>query len=347
MKKIKTAILGFGLSGKILNGQLIAALEDFQVAKVFTSRADEVAALFPEAECISDAFDAINDSSIDLIVNCAPNEFHYSYSLAALESGKHVLVEKPFVNNLEDGEKLIAAAKKAGRFISVFHNRRWDSDFLTIKKILEENELGKIKQFESYFDRFRPHLTEGQWREKSGAGAGVLFDLGPHLIDQALELFGRPESLFADLESQKGHGVNDYFHIVLSYSEMRVILHACTFSGVSPRFKVLGSEGNFIKYGMDPQEAWLRAGKSPLENGFGLEKEEIYADLYRFNDKEALVEKRKSEKGNYLEFYKSLAKAILENDESLLPVTASSSLQSIELIEKAFLSSKEGRRIEL
>ena len=347
MKKIKTAILGFGLSGKILNGQLIAALEDFQVAKVFTSRADEVAALFPEAECISDAFDAINDPSIDLIVNCVPNEFHFSYSLAALEAGKHVVVEKPFVNNVEDGEKLILAAKKADRFLSIFHNRRWDSDFLTVKNMIGAGELGELKQFESYFDRFRPTLTEGQWREKAGPGAGVLFDLGPHLIDQALDLFGRPESLTADIESQKGHGVDDFFHLVLKYKDMRVILHACTFSGVSPRFKILGSEGNYIKYGMDPQEALLRAGVSPLEDNFGLEKEEIYGDLYLFKDKEALVDKRPSEKGNYLKFYKAIARAIQENDESLLPVTAKSSLQSIELIEKAFLSSKEGRRIDL
>ncbi|MEC9282063.1 MAG: Gfo/Idh/MocA family oxidoreductase, partial [Bdellovibrionota bacterium] len=290
MKKINTAILGFGLSGKILNGQLIAALEDFNVTKVLTSRTEEVASLFPGAICISDVKEAIDDSNIDLIINCAPNEFHFSYSLAALEAGKHVVVEKPFVNNMEDGEKLILAAQKANRFLSVFHNRRWDSDFLTVKKMIEAGELGEIKQFESYFDRFRPTLTEGQWREKAGPGAGVLFDLGPHLIDQALNLFGRPESLIADVESQKGHGVDDYFHLVLKYKDMRVILHACTFSGVSPRFKILGSEGNYIKYGMDPQEASLRAAVSPLEENFGLEKEEIYGDLYRFKDKEALVD---------------------------------------------------------
>lgn len=211
MKKFKVGLIGFGLSGKVFHAPLMKAHGGYEIELVSTSRADEVRALLPQAKVTKDPKEIIQHKDLDLIVNCAPNQFHYSYSAAALDAGKNVVVEKPFANSVDEGKKLISLAESAGKTLSVFHNRRWDSDFLTAQKLILSGTLGEIKQFESHMDRWRPAFRVERWREQALAGSGLFYDLGSHLIDQALSLFGEPEYVAADIAVQKqGGSADDY-----------------------------------------------------------------------------------------------------------------------------------------
>lgn len=353
MKKLKVGLIGFGLSGRTFHSPLLLADTGFEVAAVSSRRIDEVKSVFPQAQVFEEAEALIHMSGLDLVINTAPNDLHYSLTKMALEAGRHVVVEKPFVNSSAEGRELIALAKQKSVALTVFQNRRWDSDFLTIKKLISENRLGQIKQFESHFDRWRPEVRVERWREKSGAGTGILYDLGSHLIDQALNLFGEPDSLQADVVAQKTEAAtDDYFHVVLNYGSMRVILHSTSFADSTPRFQVFGDHATFTKYGLDPQEAQMREGLSPRDLEFGREEPENFGIVIEPGAGEA--EAIESSVGQYSEFYRLLREHIMslrENPASApakpLPVEPSEALRVIELIELAHESSKSGRRISL
>lgn len=329
MQKIKTGIIGFGLAGKNFHAPLVKACDEFELTTVLSSRESEVQG-FDKSLTVVSSIEELLSSDVDLIINAAPNDFHYSFTKAALLKGKHVLLEKPFCNSVEEGKELIDLAKEKNLILSVFHNRRFDSDYLTIKKLIESGELGDIKQFEAHFDRYAPNL-KNNWREEPGDGGGILMDLGSHLLDQALDLFGNPESVIKDTAGQRpGAQVNDYFHLILKYGEMRVILHGTSLSNHSPRYQIIGTKGRFIKYGLDVQEGQLRSGTVlPGNPNFGIEEESQWGELTIYPSLEQ--KKIESEIGNYLELYQNLAEAIREGKERLV-VRPEQALKVVELL---------------
>jgi scyllo-inositol 2-dehydrogenase (NADP+) len=341
--KIKVGMIGFGLSGKVFHAPLLKAHESYDVQMVSSSRATEINSIFPHAEVVNDAQIVIKNKDLDLIVNCAPNNFHFSFSAAALECGKHVVVEKPFVNTVEEGQTLIELARRNKKVVTAFHNRRWDADFLTVRKLIEVGTLGKIKQFESHMDRWRPTLRAERWREQAIEGSGLFYDLGSHLIDQTLTLFGMPDRLIADVQIQKENGVtDDYFHVVLHYGEMRAILHSSSFAPTTPRFQIFGDQGSFIKHGTDPQEEQLKQGLSPNDRSFGVDANDGISTNHLSNQSQKIV----SEKGRYLTFYDELY-ACLASENGKPPVEPTDALRTIQIIELARESSRLGAVVAL
>jgi len=348
MHKLNVGLIGYGLSGKTIHAPLISASEDFELRKVYTSRSEELKARVPSAEAVQDLNEIFADPQIDLVAVCGPNEFHFEQVKLALECGKHVVVEKPFVPTLKQAEQLIELADKKEKMITVFQNRRWDCDYLAVKELLAKGALGEIKEFKSHFDRWRPENSQAKWRENPGVATGVFYDLAPHLIDQCLGLFGTPESIFADLEDQKNNsGVNNYFHVILKYKKMRAILHGTSFSMNTLRYSILGDKGNYSKHYMDPQCSMLESGVSPNSEGYGIEDAKNSGSLTKFLNGEFVSKTLASPKGDYISFYKKTANAIRANDPSLLPVSAKSALNLMKLIESCLLSSSERRWVDL
>jgi scyllo-inositol 2-dehydrogenase (NADP+) len=339
MNRIRVGIIGFGLSGRYFHAPLLLAHPGFSIKMVSTSREQEAKALVPDVQVVGDPSTLTRNPDIDLIVNCAPNTFHFSYSAEALETGKHVVIEKPFVTTVAEGERLIELAARSNRVVSVFHNRRWDSDFLTVKKLIGSRRLGNIKHFESHMDRWRPQCRAHRWREQPREGSGVFYDLGPHLIDQALVLFGMPERLMADIQCQRAGGAtDDYFHLTLYYGSTRVLLQSSSFSSTSPRYQVFGDLGTFMKFGLDPQESQLKQGLSPSDHDFGREPERDFGILT--NPDTGVSQPVSSERGHYLAFYDQLYESLTQQRSAA--VSAEEALRSIRLIELALCSSRTG-----
>jgi scyllo-inositol 2-dehydrogenase (NADP+) len=273
---------------------------------------------------------------IDLVVISSPNRTHFPLAEAALRAGKHVVIDKPFTVSLEEADALIALAADRGRMLTIFHNRRWDGDFLTVRKMLPR--LGTLRLYEAHWDRFRREIRPG-WKDAADGGAGMLNDLGPHLIDQALVLFGMPEALSADILAQReGAAVDDYFALTFHYGAMRVVLGASTLvMDPRPRFALHGTDGSFVKYGLDPQEAALKAGADP--RAVGADAAENFGTLTT----EAGAERVPTEAGRYLAFYEGVVAAI--RDGAPPPVDPADAREGLRLIELARRSSDEGRRI--
>lgn len=341
-KRIKTAIIGYGFSAKTFQIPFITTLPEFELTAISTSQADEVNSAFPDVTHYASATSMIEDADAELVIITAPNHVHFELAKLALESGKHVVIEKPFVTRIEDGEALIEIAKKHNRVLSIYHNRRWDGDFLTLKKLIEDEKLGDIKHFESHYDRFRPQVRQ-RWREQTTDGGGILFDLGSHLIDQALELFGLPDYVSAECKRRRKNSTNvDYFHVILHYPEHLAILHGDMFdAGPNRRFAVKGTLGNYEKCGFDPQEARLISGALPITPNWSEETQEGYGTLYR----EGLAETVKTELGAYQDYFKQLAKSIQDSLEP--PVKPEEALQVIRLIELAMESSRLGKKLSV
>jgi scyllo-inositol 2-dehydrogenase (NADP+) len=348
VQTINVGIIGFGLSGKVFHSSLIRFNKDYHIKKIFSSRKEEINRFLPGIEVVTEVDDIFEDKNIDLIVICGPNSTHFDHCKRALIKGKHVVVEKPFVTSSTDGKELILIANKKGKLLSVFHNRRWDSDFLTIVDLIKSERLGEIKQFESNFDRWRPHIRADRWKESPGNGTGILFDLGSHLIDQALCVFGRPDSILGDVVDQKGNqGVDDYFHLILKYNNMRVILHSTSFSRETPRFQVFGKKGTFIKYGFDPQESSLVKEEDPGSENFGEESSDSFGKLTLHYNESSVSETYPSLQGCYNSFYREIAKAIKSENLDLNPVSPESALNVIKLIEAIKISSQEKKWVDL
>jgi predicted dehydrogenase len=265
------ALIGFGLAGRAFHAPLIAACEGLTLHTIATTQGEAAAARYPAAR-VATVDEVMADPAIDLVVIATPNDTHAPLARAALEGGKAVVVDKPFTITVEDAEALTALARRKGRLLSVFHNRRWDADFMAIRQLLAEDRLGAIVRVESRFDRFRPEVQD-RWRERDEPGAGVWFDLGPHLIDQALQLFGPPLAITCDLQAQRrGATAPDYAHAVLRYERLRVVLHADMLTAASDlRFAVHGERASFLKEGMDAQEAQMSAGLAPGAPGWGVD----------------------------------------------------------------------------
>ncbi|MCG6201375.1 oxidoreductase [Psychromonas antarctica] len=341
-RMIKTAIVGYGFSAKTFHLPFVDALPEFEVSAISSSQAQVVKQDWPNAAHYFTAEQMLQNSDAQLVIITAPNDVHFSLAKLALENNKHVILEKPFVTKIADGEALIALAKEKGLILSVYHNRRWDGDFLTVKKLIAENKLGGIKHFESHFDRFRPTVLQ-RWRESSQDGGGILFDLGPHLIDQALQLFGLPEAITAQCEMMREGSTNiDYFNLTLHYPDKLALLNASLFcAGPNLRFNIQGDLGSYRKLGLDPQEQKLKAGILPNTVDWGQEQQEQYGHLYFAESEQPLV----SECGGYQHFYLQMADAI--HCGSQPPVSAEDALWNIRLIELAMESSRLGKKMKV
>ncbi|MNJ29430.1 oxidoreductase [Paenibacillus bouchesdurhonensis] len=343
---IQVGLIGFGLSGSVFHAPLIDRTEGLKLAAVVSSQPDKVKESYRDAKVYRDIEALLNDQNIQVVVISSPNLTHYEYATQALEAGKHVVVEKPFTNSSEEAERLIALAKEKKLLLTVYHNRRWDNDFLTIRRLLETGVLGNVSYYEAHFDRFRPEVT-GRWREQDLPGSGMLYDLGSHLIDQALTLFGKPNTVWADLRKERRGGkVTDYFHLVLGYSNLRVVLHAGSLvREQGPRFILHGDRGSFIKHGFDPQEAQLRKGLGPDAEDWGRDTAANYGKLTTDIGGLAVSGTVDTLIGGYEMFYRKLADAILHGQAS--PVLAEDARDVIRIIELAMDSHSKGRVLTL
>jgi scyllo-inositol 2-dehydrogenase (NADP+) len=341
MRTISTGLIGYGTAGSVFHAPLIAAAEGLHLDAIASRRHEDIARDFPESRAFATPQDLIDAPGIELVVIATPNTTHADLARRALEAGKHVVVDKPFTLDTAEADALIALAERQGRLLGVFQNRRWDGDFLTVKRFIEEGQLGEIFHYEAHFDRFRPEIKAG-WREQPVPGSGVLYDLGAHLIDQAVHLFGMPEAICADVMAQRAQAtVPDYFHLVLHYGRKRVVLHASTLvREPGPRYLVHGDAGSFAKFGIDGQEAALKAGMRPAGKDWGRDRPEYFA---RFVDNEGLEQIVETLPGRYPDFYAGVARAISEG--SPLPVTAREARDTIALIEAALLSAAEKRTV--
>ena len=338
---IRVGLIGYGLAGASFHAPLIGAIDTFELAAVVTSRADAVAAAVPGARCLPDVAALLADPGIALVVIAAPDAQHAPLARAALLAGKHVVIDKPFVIDPADGSDLVALAEARGLLLSVFHNRRWDGDFLTVRRVLDEATLGGIALAELRWDRFRPAIKPG-WRET--AGAGLLNDLGPHLIDQAVQLFGLPDAVTGDLAVQRDRAaVEDYFEATLHYAARRVIVSAATLvAQPRPRFALHGTGGSFVKYGIDPQEAVLRGGGSPCDPGYG---EDAAEDFGTLTLADGSTRNLPSVRGDWRRYYTGVAAAI--RDGGPPPVTAGEALAVIELVALVRRSAVERRTLAI
>ncbi|MFT3905371.1 MAG: Gfo/Idh/MocA family oxidoreductase [Steroidobacteraceae bacterium] len=340
---LRVALVGFGLSGRILHAPLIRAA-GLVVGGVVSRRRDEVAALLPDA-CCHDTLPALLAAAApELVVVCSPNHLHREHCLQALAAGCHVIVEKPMTRDVREADELIAAARAARRELMVFHNRRWDSDLLALRALLQAGRLGELQALQLRWDRFRPERVE-RWREQPQCGGGVLNDLGAHLLDQVLYLLGPPQRLWADVFAQRaGATVDDGFDLHMQCGAVRVTLGVSSMA-VDPglRIRALGSAASFTSGVPDVQEAQLRAGLDPLSPAFGVPAVEDAGRLRRRDaaQSEALPLPR----GEWLQFYRQAVACIVRGGPA--PVSGVEGRKVMQLIEAARRSSQSGCRVEL
>lgn len=341
---LNVALLGYGYAGRVFHAPLIGATDGLFLHTV-VSRQGAANGELPGTRWVADRAQALADPDIDAVVIATPNDTHAALAREALAAGKHVLVDKPFAVSAAQARDVLAAASHAGRVASVFQNRRWDADFLTVRRLVEAGELGRIAEFHSHFDRFRPQVR-ARWREDDAPGAGLWFDLGPHLLDQALQLFGTPLALQADIAAQRQHARgDDWFHVVLHYPRTRAVLHAGSLvADARLRFAVHGERGSFLKQGLDTQEDALRAGHRPGEPDWGLDPQD--GRLTRVDaDGRTTVATVASERGDYRRCYAQWRDAMAGSAPP--PVSAPQALQLMELLELAVRSAKRGQRLEV
>ncbi|KEI98110.1 oxidoreductase [Clostridium botulinum A2B3 87] len=349
-KVINIGLIGYGSAGRIFHAPMIASLEGLNLYKVYETREENINALrklFENALVTNNVDEILEDENIELVIIATPNSIHYTLAKKALEKGKNVVLEKPFTVNTKEADELIKLAKNKNKLLTVHHNRRWDSDFRTVKKVIENNLLGEIVEYEAHFDRFRNYLKENSWKEKNHAGSGILYDLGSHLIDQAQCLFGLPKEIFADLRIQRENSnIIDNFEVILNYDKLKVTLKAgMLVRKKGPHFIVLGTKGSFIKYGMDIQEENLKNGLIPKDfNDWGKEPETLWGKINTEVNELHMDGKIESELGDYRSFYKNVYLSILGEEElEVKPIQARNTIRIIELAQK---SSEEKRWIK-
>ncbi|WP_165460892.1 oxidoreductase [Atlantibacter sp.] len=334
---IRVGLIGYGYASKTFHAPLIAGTPGMTLAAVSSSDASKVHADWPNVSVVSDPKQLFSDPSLDLIVIPTPNDTHFPLARAAMEAGKHVVVDKPFTVTLSQARELEAMAKSRGLVLSVFHNRRWDSDFLTLKGLIAEGKLGEISYFESHFDRYRPQVRN-RWREQAGPGSGIWYDLGPHLIDQALVLFGVPVSITVDMAQLRPDAkTTDYFHAVLTYPQRRVVLHSTMLAAAeSARYIVHGTRGSYVKFGLDPQEDRLKNGERLPQEDWGYDMRDGVLTLASGDelDTQTLM----TVPGNYPAYYAAIRDAL--NGQGENPVPASQAIRVMELIELGIESAK-------
>jgi predicted dehydrogenase len=338
---LRVALLGYGYAGKTLHAPLIRATAGLELAAVGSSDAAKVHADLPGL-AVGAAREVAVQSDVDLVVVATPNDTHHDLASRALAAGKHVVVDKPFTVTQGEARDLVERSEAAGRLLSVFHNARWNADFLTVRRLIADGRLGQIVHFESHYDRYRPEVRS-RWRERAGPGSGIWYDLGAHLVDQALQLFGPPLAVQADLAMQRrGAEAVDYFHVVLRYDRTRVILHGSNLvAGGSPRFVIHGDKASYVKYGVDPQEAALQRGEHPGSPGWGHDPRP--GVFYVPDGFGTIEEPAPTVPGDWGAYYAGVRDAVLQRGPN--PVPASDALAVMRVLLHA--ASSADRRCEL
>ncbi|GAA5785321.1 oxidoreductase [Chitiniphilus shinanonensis] len=343
-KPLRVGLIGYGYAGKTFHAPLIHATPALSLVAVASSRPADVIADWPDVAVKTDPAALITRPDIDLVVIATPNDTHAPLARAALAAGKHVVVDKPFTLDVAEAEALVDAAREAGRQLSVFHNRRWDADFLALRRLLADGVLGRVTEFQSRFDRYRPTVRQ-RWREGAGPGAGLWFDLGPHLVDQAVALFGVPQAVSANLAIRRdgGKAVDDAL-VVLHYPTLRAVLGASMLvSGGTPRFLVHGTLASFEKHGLDEQENQLKAGLTPAHADWGVDP--IPGRLHRWVDDHPQSEAVPMPRGDYPAFYAAVAEAI--HGRAPNPVPAEDAVAVMLVLEAAIRASDTNSLVRL
>ncbi|MGQ7245824.1 oxidoreductase [Halomonas sp. V046] len=344
---LNVGLVGYGMAAKTFHAPLIQAAPWLELAAVVSSSPDRVQADWPEVEVVGKLNELLERRHIDLVVIATPNEFHFPMAKAALAAGKHVVIDKPMTVSLSEARQLRVQADRSELLLSVFHNRRWDSDFLTLRKLLDDGRLGRVVSLTSRFDRYRP-AVKPRWRESHTPGGGIWYDLGPHLLDQARELFGMPRAILLELASARdGAEVDDDFLAILEYERMRVTLQASTLvAEPSPRFAVHGTEGSFTIFGLDPQEDWLKEGQTPSDD-WGIDPEPGHLIVNEGSAEAPTLTRyeQPSVPGNYMAFYTGIAETLIHGDPA--PVTGEAAVDIMVLLEAGLDSYRQGRWVRL
>ena len=338
-KIIKTGLIGFGTGGEFFHAPFIHALELFELMAILERTKEKSKERYPEARIVRTPEELLSISEVELIVITTPNDTHFDLAQKSLEAGKHVVLDKPFTVTSQEAETLIRLAKKNNKVLTVYHNRRFHSDFRTLQNLLSKNALGEITEYLACFDRYRPELRPNMWKEVERPGAGILYDLGSHLIDQALVLFGKPLSISAELKIERpGAKVTDFFEVILHYQNHKAILRSgMLVKQPGPIFRVTGTKATYTKYGIDPQEAMLRAGQMPKGTEWAKESEESWGELSADNT----INKVTPVYSDYRDFYRNVYGAIIFGEQ--LAVSPEQAAMVIRCIELAVQSSVENK----
>jgi scyllo-inositol 2-dehydrogenase (NADP+) len=347
MPAIKTAILSFGMSGRVFHAPFIALNPGFELVGIWERTKSDSLEFYPHIKIYRSLVEILKEDSIELVIVNTPTNTHFDYTKQVLLAGKHAVVEKAFTTTIAEAIELDELARKVNRKIAVFQNRRWDSDFKTVRKIVEEGWLGKIVEAEIHYDRFRVALSAKLHKEIPGPGAGVLNDLGPHLVDQAICLFGMPLSVYADVRITRPNSlVDDYFELLLNYADRVVRLKAsCIVREPFPSYVIHGQKGSFHKTRTDVQEQALLANQKPNSPNWGVEPIAEQGLLHTEKNGIIIREKVPTEIGNYGTFYVLVEKAIREDAD--MPVTSKEGIQVMKIIEAAFKSNELKKQIAL
>jgi scyllo-inositol 2-dehydrogenase (NADP+) len=345
---IDVGLIGFGLAGRSFHAPVIRAVPGLRLAAILQRSGNEAAEKYPDVRIVRTLDELLTFKEIRLVVIATPNDTHYALAQQCLAAGRDVLVDKPFTTTLEEAIALVEFARKQGRLLTVYQNRRYDGDFQAIAELVASGVLGRIVRFESNYDRFRPQLRPGAWRERSGPGSGIFFDIAPHLIDHALFLFGMPEALTADIRIEReGAVVDDAFDLAFHYPRgLRADLRSSILAAATrPRFLLHGTHGAFVKQSFDPQESNLRRGYIPTDTAWGGEPEENWGVL-TVAESGALIQRRVPNANcDYRDFYANLRDAIL--GKAKLAVTPEWALDVMRLLELVRQSSNERRTVSV
>ncbi|MDH6594763.1 putative dehydrogenase [Variovorax sp. TBS-050B] len=347
-RTLRAGLVGYGFAGQTFHAPVLSAVPGLELAAVASSQPHKVRADWPHAAVVPDAAALVARADIDLVVVATPNAQHHPVAKAALEAGKHVVVDKPFTLDVAEARELASLSQRNSRVLAVYQNRRFDADFLTLKDLLASGELGRPVYLESHFDRFRPEV-KARWREQAVPGAGLWVDLGAHLVDQAVQLFGRPDTLQLDTAVLRdGAVVEDYFHAVLRYEQgahapLRVVLHATTLAAhAAPRYIVHGTRGSYVKHGVDVQEDALRAGQRPPAEAWGVDPLDGELTLVA-GDGAVSTRRVPTRAGNYTDYYAAVRDAILGSGPN--PVPPEQAVALMELLDLGRRSAEEGRAL--
>lgn len=350
-KTLNVGLVGYGLAGRVFHAPIIESVDGLKLYKVYETKDKNIKhmnAVFPEAIAVSDTEEIFNDKKVDIVVLAVVNTLHCSLAKKAIEHGKHVVLEKPFTITSKEADELISLAKEKGVLLTVNHNRRWDSDFLTVKKIKESGVLGDIVHYEAHFDRYRVDPKSGTWRESNLPGSGMLYDLGSHIINQAQCLFGNPIEVLGDIRVQREKAeIADEFTLLLNYGKFMVTLKSSMLvRELGPHYVMNGTKGSFVKYGMDVQEENLKAGAIPRNyEDWGKEPESIWGTLNAEMNGVNFRGKVESETGDYRKLYENLYRAVTQGEKLAVdPLEARDTIRIIELAEQ---SSCERRWVKL
>ena len=345
MSALRVGIIGFGYASRTFHVPLVMATEGLSLVAVSSRHPDEVKAALPDIECVASADDLLAIPDLDVVIIPTPNDTHFPLAKRAIENGLHVVVDKPFTLTTAQARELSNLAREKQVVLSVFHNRRWDGDFMTLKQVIGSGCLGDITSVEIRYDRYRPEVRQ-RWREQNIPGGGLWFDLGPHLLDQAVQLFGMPESIQADIAVLRPSALSDdYAHASLFYPWGRIVLNASMLVATeTPHYVVNGTNGGYIKYGLDVQEEQLKQGMQPGEAGWGVDDRDGYL-LTRNTQGELDQIRYDALPGDYRCYYSMLRDAIQGKGPN--PVTSEEAANIIYLIEMGSMSSRQGQRLAI